>query len=202
MIFGYINKLFAIELENQKQELFKVFQCDRFYIEPDQNNRSRTELDQLLNDIRPGDILCLYSIKSLPVSTIELIELIDKLYSVKKVELKTLLEGNVHWNDFIILADFNSNFRRDRAMVGLTSARARGRSGGRKVGLSEDAKKKANAAAKLYEAQTPINDILKTLGIKSKATLYRYLRYEGVKEVKQNPGSDINLILNQDNIKM
>lgn len=178
MIIGYINSFSWPEPE-EKQKLSNAFGCETYYNEVNPDPRSREQLDKLLNDIKPGDILCLSSIKALPVSTIELVELIEDICQNKKAEIKTM-DGDIRWFDFSILADFNRNFRRDRAMVGLTSARARGRSGGRKEGLSEDAKKTANAAAKLYQAKTPINDILKTLGIKSKATLYRYLRFAGV----------------------
>lgn len=42
--------------------------------------------------------------------------------------------------------------------------------------------KKAAAAAKLYTSSEvmPISEIMEALGIGSKATLYRYLRYAGV----------------------
>lgn len=180
MKFGYINSLAKIDIELQIQGLKDNFSCERFFVEDGTQSRSRSELDRLLTNLRVGDTLCLYTIKCLPISTIELIDFIDNITRNKMVEIKTMDGGNIHWEDFSVLADFKRHFRRERAMVGLTSARARGRSGGRKEGLSEDAKITANAAAKLYQAKTPINDILKTLGIGSKATLYRYLRFEGI----------------------
>ena len=59
--------------------------------------------------------------------------------------------------------------------------RPRGTSGGRKPGLSEKAKKKATAAAHLYrEGKMTNEEIMEVVGIKSKSTLYRYLRHEKV----------------------
>ena len=68
---------------------------------------------------------------------------------------------------------------RERTLEGIKAARARGRNGGRKPGVYD--KKKAAAAASLYKSEHhSIIDILEITGIKSKSTLYRYLRYEGV----------------------
>lgn len=180
MNLGYINPLAGTGHEEQIKVLKENFECEKFYTEEGEGARPREILDRLLNDIKEGDSICMYTIKSLPLSTLELIELIEDICQNKKVEIKTM-DGDIRWMDFSILADFNRNFRRDRAMVGLTSAKARGRSGGRKEGLSDDAKKKADAASKLYMAQTAIDDIMKTLNFKSRATLYRYLRFTGVK---------------------
>ncbi|MGB5634923.1 MAG: helix-turn-helix domain-containing protein [Waterburya sp.] len=55
-----------------------------------------------------------------------------------------------------------------------------GRTGGRKSGLSEDAKRKARIAQSYYEEGMAVNQIAKNLDI-SKATLYRYLWFRGVK---------------------
>ncbi len=57
--------------------------------------------------------------------------------------------------------------------------RPRGTVGGRKPGLTAEAKQKASAAAELYRAGImPITEIMDSLEIRSKATLYRYLRHE------------------------
>ena len=59
--------------------------------------------------------------------------------------------------------------------------RPRGTDGGRKPGLSAKARKKASTAAELYRAgNMPITKIMDSLEIRSKATLYRYLRHEKV----------------------
>ncbi|MBN1184972.1 MAG: helix-turn-helix domain-containing protein, partial [Bacteroidales bacterium] len=65
----------------------------------------------------------------------------------------------------------------ERTNQGLEAARARGRKGGRKPGSYN--KVTAAAAATLYQKGDSVSDILKTLNI-SRATLYEYLRKEGV----------------------
>lgn len=61
--------------------------------------------------------------------------------------------------------------------------RPRGTRGGRKPGLSQKAKNTASAAAELYRSGKHTNEeIMQTLRIGSKATLYRYLRHEKVIE--------------------
>lgn len=70
----------------------------------------------------------------------------------------------------------------ERTKAGLASAKARGRTGGRPKGMSEAAKAIAVKAEILYNANKHTTDeICKTLKIGSKTTLYRYLRFQGVK---------------------
>lgn len=78
------------------------------------------------------------------------------------------------------LAEFEREIIRERTNAGLAAARARGRKGGRRPGLSEEAKKKARIAESYYKEEMPVDEIAKSLSI-SKATLYTYLRFRGVK---------------------
>lgn len=67
---------------------------------------------------------------------------------------------------------------RERTLDGLKAARARGRNGERKP--SSYNKERAKTAAALYlQKKHTIREILAITGIKSKATLYEYLRREG-----------------------
>lgn len=66
-------------------------------------------------------------------------------------------------------------------MAGLETARARGRIGGRPKGLTEKSKKLASLAATLYQSRKyTTKQICDQLKIGSKATLYNYLRHEGI----------------------
>jgi len=100
----------------------------------------------------------------------------------------TTAQGWLVFNIFASLAEFEREIIRERTNAGLAAARARGKTGGRKPGLSEDAQRKARIAASYYEEGMPVNQIAKDLDI-SKATLYKYLRFRGIeigKYVKQN----------------
>ncbi len=69
---------------------------------------------------------------------------------------------------------------RERTMDDQKAARARGKTGGRKTGSYN--KERAKATVALYKQGTAVREILTITGIKSKATLYEYLRWEGVFE--------------------
>ena len=92
----------------------------------------------------------------------------------------TSSQGRLVFNIFASLAEFERDLIIERTQAGLKAARSRGRFGGRPKGLSEEAKKKAVAAEALYkERKLSVNEIGKNLSI-SKATLYSYLRHQGV----------------------
>ena len=70
-------------------------------------------------------------------------------------------------------AEFERDLIVERTQAGLSSARARGRKGGRPKGLSAAAEKKAIAAEALYkEGRLGVDAIAENLGV-SKATLYK-----------------------------
>ena len=82
---------------------------------------------------------------------------------------------------FASLAEFEKDIIRERTKAGLEAARARGRKGGRPKGLSKEAQGKAMVAETLYKkGDMSITKICKHLGI-ARSTLYKYLRYRGVK---------------------
>ncbi len=83
---------------------------------------------------------------------------------------------------FAALAEYEREIIIERTKAGLLAAKERGRLGGRKKGLSKEAKKKARAAKQLYnDKKLSVQEICDMLGIGSKATLYRYLRFAKVK---------------------
>jgi DNA invertase Pin-like site-specific DNA recombinase len=62
-------------------------------------------------------------------------------------------------------------------MAGLQAARARGRKGGRKFGLSKAQVRLAQAAMK--NRDTKVSELCRALGGITRATLYRYVSPEG-----------------------
>lgn len=70
----------------------------------------------------------------------------------------------------------------ERTLAGMEAARARGRVGGRPKGLTQKSKELASLAATLYLSKKyTTKQICEQLKIGSKATLYNYLRHEGIK---------------------
>lgn len=73
---------------------------------------------------------------------------------------------------FASLAEFERDIIRERTLAGLSSARARGRIGGRPPVM--DANKIAMAKSMMADKNISVKDICEALGV-SKSTLYKYL---------------------------
>lgn len=71
-------------------------------------------------------------------------------------------------------------------MAGLEFARSQGRVGGKPKGLSEDAKKLASEAYTLRCKGLTVEQLLKATGIKSRRTLYKYIRFEAKRLSEEN----------------
>ena len=85
----------------------------------------------------------------------------------------TTASGELIFNIFASLAQFEREIIRERTNAGLKSARARGRFGGRRP-ISPDIPKVRMAKKMSQDQSINIKDICATLKI-SKATYYRYL---------------------------
>jgi DNA invertase Pin-like site-specific DNA recombinase len=147
----------------------------------------RPELERMLSQLRKGDVVCIYKLDRLGRSLKNLLELVAGFES-RGVGLKSLTDsidtttpqGRLVLNIFGSLAEFERDLIRERTKAGLEAARARGRKGGRRRGLSTEAQKKAMLAEAYYkEGKLGVDEIAKTVGV-SKMTLYKYLRLRGV----------------------
>lgn len=161
--------------------------CLRIFTEQRSAIKERPELNNLLNNLREGDILVVWKLDRLGRSLSDLIRLLNTLKE-KKVEFISIRDkvdtstpsGRLFFNIFASLSEYERELIIERTNAGLEAARVRGRVGGRKPGMTQDAKNKAAAAKHLYcEKKLPVNEISETLGI-GKSTLYRYLRYMNV----------------------
>ena len=148
----------------------------------------RPELEKMMSQLRKGDVVCIYKLDRLGRSLKNLLELVAE-FEKRGVGLRSLTDsidtttpqGRLVLNIFASLAEFERDLIRERTKAGLEAARARGRKGGRRSGLSPEAQKKAMLAEMYYkEEKLGVDEIAKTVGI-SKMTLYKYLRLRGVK---------------------
>jgi DNA invertase Pin-like site-specific DNA recombinase len=155
---------------------------------------ARVELDKLLLQLRSGDTLYIYKLDRLGRSLKNLLDLVADLQR-RGVELVSLTDaintasaqGRLVLNLFASLAEFERELIRERTCAGLAAARARGRIGGRRPGLSPQAQRTAIIAATLYqEQQLSVREIAESLRI-SKVTLYKYLRLRGVAVYTSQP---------------
>ncbi len=163
--------------------------CQKIYQEIASGAKAqRPQLEQMLAQLRSGDVLVVWKLDRLGRSLTHLVQLVNQLLE-QDVGLQSLndpidttsAQGRLMFNIFASLAEFERELIGERTQAGLKSARARGRSGGRPKGLSEQAKLTAAAAESLYqEGKLSVRQISRQLDI-STATLYSYLRHRGVK---------------------
>jgi DNA invertase Pin-like site-specific DNA recombinase len=162
--------------------------CEKIY--QDIASGARTErpaLNEMINQLRPGDVLVIWKLDRLGRSLNHLIGLVNDLMK-KNIGLQSLhdpidtttAQGRLSFNLFASLAEFERDLIRERTQAGLSAARARGRNGGRPKGIPQKAEATAYAAETLYkEGRLSVNEISEKLGI-AKSTLYAYLRHRGV----------------------
>lgn len=151
-------------------------------------SKERPAFEQMLQTLRSGDLLVVWDIDRMGRDTVEMIQTIDRIIAMK-VAFKSLSQpfidtttdsGEFIFKLFALLAEQERKRLVRRTKAGLAAARARGRVGGRPKGLSPTAEMKANAAKTLYLDGNGPSVIMKQLGIKSKQTLYRWLRMKNV----------------------
>jgi len=142
---------------------------------------ARPGLDECLGQLREGDTLIVWRLDRLGRSVRHLIDLVDQLRQ-RKVGFKSICDGAIDtttasgeliFNVFASLAQFERRLIQERTRAGLDAARARGRLGGRKPIPANDPR--VQTAKKMHaDKSVPIADICTTLRI-SRPTLYRYV---------------------------
>lgn len=186
-VFGYARvSTLDQNLDSQKDELLK-YGCSKIFFEKASGkNVERTELKKLIEGLRENDVVVVYKLDRLARSLKDLIELVSEL-ALRKVEFVSLSDGintgsavgKLMFHLVGAFAEFERNIISERTKLGLASARARGRTGGKPKGISAAAQKKAIRAKQLYDEQKlSIDEILKVLEIASKTTLYKYIKFE------------------------
>ena len=179
-------------------EAFKKEGCEKVYTEKVSGLQKRPELERAMEDLRAGDTLLVWALDRLGRSLLDVIGNIKKIHDkganlyaiVQKIDTGTTT-GKMLVPIFSMLAELEIDLKRERATAGIRSAKEQGRTIGRKPGISDEAKKKAKMAKKMYQSKDPeysVREICATIGISIK-TLYKYLDYEGV---AYRGGLDIN----------
>jgi DNA invertase Pin-like site-specific DNA recombinase len=140
---------------------------------------SRPELDRMLDQVRPGDVVVVWRLDRLGRSLRNLIDLVETLAdrgigfrSLSESIDTTTANGRLFFSIMGALAEFERDLIRERTHAGLAAARARGRVGGRPSVMNA---KKIATARKLYASQEhTVTEIAELLNV-SVATIYRHL---------------------------
>jgi DNA invertase Pin-like site-specific DNA recombinase len=154
--------------------------CYRVFTETASGARTdRPTLEQLLDQLRPGDTLVVWKLDRLGRSLRHLVDTVTSLAdhgigfrSLQEAIDTTTPGGKLVFHVFAALAEFERDLIRERTTAGLAAARARGRHGGRPSVLTGH---KLQVAQEMYRSgQYTLTEIAKTLGV-SRASIYRHL---------------------------
>ena len=189
MIIGYARVSTKDQNLDLQLDALNKEKCERIFKEVISGAKSeRPVLQDMLNQVRPSDVIVIWKLDRLGRSLKNLVDIVGQLIK-QDVGLKSLHDnidtttpqGRLTFNIFASLAEFERDLISERTKAELEAARARGRNGGKPKGLSQQAISTACAAETLYkEGKLGVNQIVKQLGI-AKNTLYKYPRYRNVK---------------------
>lgn len=161
--------------------------CDKIYTEKVSGVGDRTELKAVLEYLRDGDSLVIYKLDRLGRNMKDLLATIEQLQQ-KNVSLVSLRDnidtgsttGKLVLHIFASLAEFERDLIKERSAEGRREAKKKGVRFGRP---KQPKPEKANICAQLYRNGNSVSAIMRTTGIKSRNTVYKYLRMEGI-EIK------------------
>jgi len=154
--------------------------CYRVFTETASGARSdRPTLEELLEQLRPGDTLVVWKLDRLGRSLRHLVDMVTGLAdqgigfrSLQEAIDTTTPVGKLVFHVIAALAEFERDLTRERTAAGLAAARARGRLGGRPSVLTAH---KLQVAREMYASgQYTVATIAKTLALaapRSTATL-------------------------------
>ena len=156
--------------------------CDPIFTDKVSGTKSyRPGLDECLKTLRAGDTLVVWRLDRLGRSMQHLVSVVTDL-KTRGVGFRSLRDGAIDttsasgeliFNIFAALAQFEAELIRERTRAGLAAARARGRNGGRKPVIGNDPKVKMAKKMNEDRSLSP-KQVCESLKI-SRATYYRYL---------------------------
>lgn len=186
MLIGYMRVSSDNERQNtdlQKNALLKAGIDERNIFE-DRASGAKTDrpgLKEALNYLKPGDCLVVWKLDRLGRSLRHLLEIITELRK-RGVSFKSLTEqmdtttshGELLFNIFGSLAQYERSLIRERVMAGLEAAKVRGKVGGRPKKITPDMINEIKR--RLRNGEHKIN-IQESMGIKPSTFYYNLVHY-------------------------
>jgi len=168
------------ELINQRNEL-QAAGCSRVYAEKITGaTRKRSELDRLLDHLRPGDVVTVTRLDRLARSTRDLLDIAERIQEVG-AGLRSLAEpwadtttpaGRMVLTVFAGIAEFERCLIIDRTTTGRAAAKARGVKFGPRPTLS--AAQIQHARELIEQKKYTVKAVADLLGV-HRSTIYRHL---------------------------
>lgn len=179
-LVGYARVSTADQSLLSQLDALKGAGCTKIYQEKLSGVRDdRPELEKCLDYIREGDTLVVLKLDRLGRSLRHLVAVINLLHE-KEANFKSLTDsidtttasGRLTFHVMGAMAEFERSLNADRTRLGLASARARGRIGGRPKALDQE---KAFLIDQRRSERASVTAIAQELGVGT-ATVYRYLK--------------------------
>ena len=186
MLIGYARVSTSDQNLDLQQDALQEAGCERIFTDTVTGAKAeRPGLAEALQVCRPGDSLVVWKLDRLGRSLPHLVETVHDLLA-GEVGFQSLQEhldtttssGQLIFNIFASLAQFERDLIRERTQAGLAAARARGRKGGRPPGVADEKKRQAALSLKKDPNRT-VGEICEILGI-SRNTYYKYTREDAV----------------------
>lgn len=181
--YGYARVSTKEQSLDRQLDMLRAMGCDEVLSEKMSGTKAnRPQLNRLKDKLRAGDTVYIESWSRLGRSTRDLLEQVSwfegrgvNLVSIKENFDTSTPQGKLMLTVFQAFAEFERDLISQRTREGLSSARARGRKGGRPPKKQRDVQN----ALKLYDSRMySISDICRMTGL-SQSTLYRYINARG-----------------------
>jgi DNA invertase Pin-like site-specific DNA recombinase len=190
MKFGYARVSTREQNLDMQIKAFNEKGCEKIFQEKlSGQSKVFPELSAMMEQLRVGDQVYVWALDRMGRSLYQVIRTVAEI-NEKGAELVIITQdintatpaGKMFVAVFAILAEMETELRKQRQMAGIQAAKLKGITGGRKKGLSDEARKKANEVRKLYLSRDPeysVREISSMLKISTR-TVYRYLDYLNV----------------------
>jgi DNA invertase Pin-like site-specific DNA recombinase len=163
--------------------------CEKIYAEKVSGVGERAELQAALQFLREGDTLVIYKLDRLGRSLKDLLDIIEQLLkrNISLVSLKDNIDtgsttGKLTLHIFASLAEVERDLIKERTEEGRREAKKKGVRFGRP---KQPKPEKADICAQLYRNGNTVAVIMRTTGIRSRNTVYKYLRMAGLEPNRQ-----------------
>lgn len=159
--------------------------CEKIYEEKVSGVGERIELQAALQYLRNGeDTLVIYKLDRLGRNMKDLLSIVEQLQqrNINLISLRdnidtSSISGKLIMHIFASLAEFERDLIRERSAEGRREAKRKGVKFGRP---RQPKPEKANMCAQLFKNGNSVSSIMRTTGIRSRNTVYKYLRMEGI----------------------
>ncbi len=158
--------------------------CEKIYSEKVSGIAHRERLQECMQYLREGDCLVIYKLDRLGRSLKDLLDIIEQLQkrNISLVSLRDNIDtgsttGKLVLHIFASLAEFERDLIRERTEEGRAAAKKKGVRFGRP---KQPKPERASMCAQLYRNGNSVSAIMRLTGIRSRNTVYKYLRMEGI----------------------